>query len=342
MQHRTLGRTGRSVSVVGLGTWQLGADWGDVSEADARAVLEAAVGGGRHVLRHRRRLRRRPQRDADRPVPRRPTRRRHHRRHQDGPPRRAGARELRAGQLPRLDRPLAPQPRRGHPRPGAAALPADVGLLRRRGLRRARHPGRGGRGRRLRGQRGEGRGGARRDRPARTSRPCRSSPTPSGSSRSRRCSRPPPRPASGSSSGCRWPPACSRGKYDAEHHVRRRRPPHLQPRRQRLRRRARPSPGVDYATGVAAAREFAALVAARGAGGTTPAQAAIAWLWQHAAVSTVIPGARNVEQARGNAAAGRLAPLGRGFDRGVRRIYDEHLRAASTPAGDLLRSPRDL
>ena len=38
MEHRTLGRTGREVSVVGLGTWQLGADWGDVSEADARAV----------------------------------------------------------------------------------------------------------------------------------------------------------------------------------------------------------------------------------------------------------------------------------------------------------------
>ena len=46
MQHRPLGRTGRTVSVVGLGTWQLGADWGDVSENDARAVLEAAVEEG--------------------------------------------------------------------------------------------------------------------------------------------------------------------------------------------------------------------------------------------------------------------------------------------------------
>lgn len=46
MEHRTLGRTGRKVSVVGLGTWQLGADWGDVSRDDARAVLDAAVDSG--------------------------------------------------------------------------------------------------------------------------------------------------------------------------------------------------------------------------------------------------------------------------------------------------------
>lgn len=46
MQHRTLGRTGRSVSVIGLGTWQLGADWGQVSEADARAVLDASLEAG--------------------------------------------------------------------------------------------------------------------------------------------------------------------------------------------------------------------------------------------------------------------------------------------------------
>ncbi|KQQ94358.1 aldo/keto reductase [Leifsonia sp. Leaf325] len=46
MQHRTLGRTGRTVSVIGLGTWQLGADWGEVSETDARAVLAASVDAG--------------------------------------------------------------------------------------------------------------------------------------------------------------------------------------------------------------------------------------------------------------------------------------------------------
>ncbi|AYF97290.1 aldo/keto reductase [Protaetiibacter intestinalis] len=46
MQHRTLGRTARTVSVIGLGTWQLGADWGQVSEADARAVLDASAASG--------------------------------------------------------------------------------------------------------------------------------------------------------------------------------------------------------------------------------------------------------------------------------------------------------
>jgi aryl-alcohol dehydrogenase-like predicted oxidoreductase len=46
MQHRTLGHTGRRVSAIGLGTWQLGADWGEVSPADADAVLAASLDAG--------------------------------------------------------------------------------------------------------------------------------------------------------------------------------------------------------------------------------------------------------------------------------------------------------
>jgi aryl-alcohol dehydrogenase-like predicted oxidoreductase len=46
VEQREIDRLGRSVSVVGLGTWQLGAQWGEVSKGDARAVLEAAVEQG--------------------------------------------------------------------------------------------------------------------------------------------------------------------------------------------------------------------------------------------------------------------------------------------------------
>lgn len=46
MQQRPLASTGRFVSSIGLGTWQLGADWGDVSEADAHAVLAASADAG--------------------------------------------------------------------------------------------------------------------------------------------------------------------------------------------------------------------------------------------------------------------------------------------------------
>ena len=46
VERRSAARLGRSVGVVGLGCWQLGADWGQVDEADALAVLDAAVGSG--------------------------------------------------------------------------------------------------------------------------------------------------------------------------------------------------------------------------------------------------------------------------------------------------------
>ncbi|SDZ33417.1 Predicted oxidoreductase [Micromonospora pattaloongensis] len=46
MEIRTFPRLGRDVGVIGLGAWQLGADWGDVSEDDALATLTAAVDAG--------------------------------------------------------------------------------------------------------------------------------------------------------------------------------------------------------------------------------------------------------------------------------------------------------
>ncbi|MFC4064855.1 aldo/keto reductase [Actinoplanes subglobosus] len=46
MENRSFRKLGRSVGVVGLGAWQLGADWGEVSETDAHATLQAAVDAG--------------------------------------------------------------------------------------------------------------------------------------------------------------------------------------------------------------------------------------------------------------------------------------------------------
>jgi aryl-alcohol dehydrogenase-like predicted oxidoreductase len=86
--------------------------------------------------------------------------------------------------------------------------------------------------------------------------------------------------------------------------------------------------GVDYETGVRAAQEFAELAAGKG---LQPAQAALAWVAQLDGVTTVIPGARNPEQARSNAAAASVAPLGADFTDAVRDIYDRHFRAAIHP-----------
>jgi len=84
--------------------------------------------------------------------------------------------------------------------------------------------------------------------------------------------------------------------------------------------------GVDYATGVEAAREFSGLVADAGLSDVTPAQAAIAWIVQQPGVSTVIPGARNTSQASSNAAAGMVGELPQSFLDGVRDLYDRRLR----------------
>ena len=84
--------------------------------------------------------------------------------------------------------------------------------------------------------------------------------------------------------------------------------------------------GVAYETGVRAAKGFADLVAQLPFE-ATPAQAALAWVAQQEGVTTVIPGARSVVQVKSNAAAGELPPLGQEFMDGVRELYDRELRA---------------
>jgi aryl-alcohol dehydrogenase-like predicted oxidoreductase len=83
--------------------------------------------------------------------------------------------------------------------------------------------------------------------------------------------------------------------------------------------------GVDFERGVDAAQAFASL--AREAG-LEPATAALAWLTQLHGVSTVIPGARNAQQATSNAAAGSVPALPADFTSGVTHIYDEYFRGA--------------
>ena len=85
--------------------------------------------------------------------------------------------------------------------------------------------------------------------------------------------------------------------------------------------------GVDFDRGVDAAQAFAKL--ARDAG-LEPAAAALAWLAQRPGVSSVIPGARNAQQAIANAAAGSVPALPGSFGAGVEAIYDEYFRAALT------------
>ena len=46
MEQRNAKRLGRDVGVIGLGCWQLGADWGEVDDADALAVLHGAADRG--------------------------------------------------------------------------------------------------------------------------------------------------------------------------------------------------------------------------------------------------------------------------------------------------------
>ncbi|NUS29518.1 MAG: aldo/keto reductase [Streptomyces sp.] len=80
--------------------------------------------------------------------------------------------------------------------------------------------------------------------------------------------------------------------------------------------------GVDYTTGVEAAAEFSALAPE----GYTPAQLALRWIVQQPGVTTVIPGARNPEQARANAAAATLPELSDETLSAVRDIYERRIK----------------
>ncbi len=330
MDKRTLGRTGRTVSVVGLGTWQLGADWGDVSESDATAVLDAAAeegvtffdtadvyGDGRSETVIGRFL-------ADNPNSGITVATKMGRRVDQVPEnyvldnfRAWTDRSRRNLGVDRLDLVQL------HCPPTAVydddALYDALDTLVEEGWRRG-----------IRRQRREGRGGAGSD------------PAPARRDRADHRQRLPPQaaggglPASAAAAGVgiivRVPLASGllSGKYDESTSFAK--DDHRSFNRDGSAFDVGETfSGVDYETGLRAASAFGSLVDEHAPEGLTSAQAAIAWLWQHEEVSTVIPGARSVEQARANAEAGRAAPLGEAFDDGVRRIYDELLREAIHP-----------
>jgi aryl-alcohol dehydrogenase-like predicted oxidoreductase len=79
--------------------------------------------------------------------------------------------------------------------------------------------------------------------------------------------------------------------------------------------------GVPFEVGVRAAREVAEI-----AGDAPTAAFALRWVIDQPGVTTVIPGARNVEQVRGNVAAADLPPLTDGQLADLERVYDERIR----------------
>lgn len=80
--------------------------------------------------------------------------------------------------------------------------------------------------------------------------------------------------------------------------------------------------GVPYDVGIAAAQEVAALTPE----GMTTAQLALRWIIDQPGVSSVIPGASSVEQARANAAAASFDPLDATVQDALEAIYDERIR----------------
>jgi aryl-alcohol dehydrogenase-like predicted oxidoreductase len=82
--------------------------------------------------------------------------------------------------------------------------------------------------------------------------------------------------------------------------------------------------GVDYDTGLKAVEELKTLVPE----GYSMAQLALRWILMHPAVSTVIPGAKNPQQAKDNARASDMPILPPTTMQKVLETYDTYIRAS--------------
>ena len=80
--------------------------------------------------------------------------------------------------------------------------------------------------------------------------------------------------------------------------------------------------GVPFDVGLEAVRELREVIPQD----VAMTQFALRWIIDQPGVTTVIPGARNAEQARGNAAAADLAPLTDEQRTAVQEVYDRRIR----------------
>lgn len=80
--------------------------------------------------------------------------------------------------------------------------------------------------------------------------------------------------------------------------------------------------GVPYEVGLAAVEALRPLVPQ----GASMAQWALRWILMFDAVTTVIPGAKNAQQAADNVAAASLAPLSAAQMQAIATIYDSYIR----------------
>jgi aryl-alcohol dehydrogenase-like predicted oxidoreductase len=80
--------------------------------------------------------------------------------------------------------------------------------------------------------------------------------------------------------------------------------------------------GVPYDTGLEAVERLRPLVP----GGATMAQFALRWILMQDAVTVIIPGAKNKSQAEDNAAASNLAPLPADVIAAARKVYEDLIK----------------
>ena len=232
-------------------------------------------------------------------------------------------------ELPRLDRPVAPQPRCRPARPGPAALPAVGHDRRRRDLRRARRAGRGRLHRGVRRQRGDRRPGAQRDDPTaprdRADHPERAA---AQAAREGAADRDRDRGRHHRAGAAGLGPAL--GEVRREHHLRRTTTTAPTTGTAAPSTSARPSPACPFDVGLEAAADFTSPGrASRRPDGLTAAQAAIAWVVAAARCQHRDPG--RTQRAAGAVQRGRRRGARAG--RGVPRRGGPDLRRAGPRAG---------